>query len=183
MRRLCDAFAAGITFYLQHHPHVHPKLLTRIEAWYPLAFIRYSHYQHGFARNPKLGTSPLLTSHVFDSVEFQNGSNGWVIAPSRSATGHAMLFIDPHLPFFGRKQVYEAHIHSDEGWEFSGYARFGFPFPYVGHNRNIGWASTDNDADSVDGYVEHFDDPKNPLPIPDLTRHLQRHKPICSSYY
>jgi acyl-homoserine-lactone acylase len=138
MRRLCDAFAAGITFYLQHHPHVHPKLLTRIEAWYPLAFIRYSHYQHGFARDPKLGTSPLLTSHVFDSVEFQNGSNGWVIAPSRSATGHAMLFIDPHLPFFGRKQVYEAHIHSDEGWEFSGYARFGFPFPYVGHNRNIG---------------------------------------------
>jgi acyl-homoserine-lactone acylase len=163
MRGLCDAFAAGINFYLQHHPNVHPQLLTRIEAWYPLAFIRYSYYEIGYARDPKLGSSPLLTSHVFDSVEFQNGSNGWVIAPSRSATGHAMLFIDPHLPFFGRKQVYEAHIHSDEGWDFSGYARFGFPFPYVGHNPNIGWASTDNAADSVDGYVEHFDDPKNPL--------------------
>jgi hypothetical protein len=80
-----------------------------------------------------------------------------VIAPSRSATGHAMLFINPHLPFFGPGQVYEAHIHSDEGGDFTGYARFGFPFPYIGHNLNIGWVSTDNSADSVDGYVEHFE--------------------------
>lgn len=163
MQRLCDAFASGINFYLQHHPNLHPKLLTRIEPWYPLAFIRYSYYQNGFAHDPKLGKSPLLTSRVFDSAEFHNGSNGWVIAPSRSSTGHAMLFINPHLPFFGPGQVYEAHIHSDEGWDFSGYARFGFPFAYIGHNLNIGWMSTDNSADSVDGYVEHFDDPKNPL--------------------
>jgi acyl-homoserine-lactone acylase len=163
MKGVCEAFAAGINFYLQHHPDLHPKLLTRIEPWYPLAFIRYSYYQNGFARDPKLGSSPLLTSRVLDSADFRNGSNGWVIAPSRSATGHAMLFINPHLPYFGPGQVYEAHIHSDEGWEFTGYARFGFPFPYIGHNPNIGWMSTDNSADSVDGYVEHFDDPKNPL--------------------
>jgi acyl-homoserine-lactone acylase len=89
MRGLCDAFAAGINFYLQHHPNIHPQLLTRIEPWYPLAFIRYSYYQIGYARDPKLGSSPLLTSRVFDSGEVPNGSNGWVIAPSRSATGHA----------------------------------------------------------------------------------------------
>jgi len=62
MRSLCEAFAAGINFYLQHHPNVQPKLLARIEPWYPLAFIRYSYYQNGFARDPKLGRSPLLTS-------------------------------------------------------------------------------------------------------------------------
>jgi penicillin amidase len=146
MRSLCEAFAAGINFYLQHHPNVQPKLLARIEPWYPLAFIRYSYYQNGFARDPKLGRSPLLTSWN-GSPDFHNGSNGWVIAPSRSATGHAMLFINPHLPFFGPGQVYEAHIHSDEGWDFTGYARFGFPFPYIGHNLNIGWMSTDNSAD------------------------------------
>jgi acyl-homoserine lactone acylase PvdQ len=59
------------------------------------------------------------------------GSNGWVIGPAKSATGHAMLFINPHLPFFGSGQVYEGHIKSDEGWNFTGYTRFGFPFPYV----------------------------------------------------
>ena len=40
-----------------------------------------------------------------------------------------MLFINPHLPFFGPGQVYEGHVHSEEGWNFTGYTRFGFPLP------------------------------------------------------
>lgn len=74
-----------------------------------------------------------------------------------------MLFINPHLPFFGSGQVYEGHVHSDEGWNFTGYTRFGFPFPYVGHNENGGWVSTDNSADLADIYFETFDDPTRPL--------------------
>ncbi|HEU4795366.1 MAG TPA: penicillin acylase family protein, partial [Pyrinomonadaceae bacterium] len=81
----------------------------------------------------------------------------------KSATGHAMLFINPHLPFFGSGQVYEGHVHSDEGGNFTGYTRFGFPFPYVGHNENGGWVSTDNAADLTDVYLETFDDPARPL--------------------
>ncbi|MGH8524841.1 MAG: penicillin acylase family protein, partial [Gammaproteobacteria bacterium] len=96
-----------------------------------------------------------LTSNV--------GSNGWVIGPSRSKTGHAMLLINPHLPFFGSGQVYEGHVQSDEGWNFTGYTRFGFPFPYVGHNDHLGWVSTDNAADLQDVYAETFDDPARPL--------------------
>src|SRR4030095_16922798 len=72
-------------------------------------------------------------------------------------------FINPHLPFFGSGQVYEGHVHSDEGWNFTGYTRFGFPFPYVGHNENGGWVSTDNAADLEDVYMETFDDPTRPL--------------------
>ncbi len=74
-----------------------------------------------------------------------------------------MLFINPHLPFFGPGQVYEGHVHSDEGWNFTGYTRFGFPLPYVGHNENGGWVSTDNAADLTDVYMETFDDPARPL--------------------
>ena len=75
------------------------------------------------------------------------GSNGWVVGPSRSASGHSLLFINPHLPYFGPGQVYEGHVQSEEGWDFTGYTRFGFPFPYVGHNATLGWVSTDNAAD------------------------------------
>jgi penicillin amidase len=71
--------------------------------------------------------------------------------------------INPHLPFFGPGQVYEGHVHSDEGWNFTGYTRFGFPFPYVGHNEDLGWVSTDNAADLEDVYAETFDDPAHPL--------------------
>ena len=163
MRSLCDAFAAGFNYYLERHPEVRPRLLTKIEPWYTLAFIRYNYYQNGFARDPGLRRIKLQTAHIENDLKEHTGSNGWVIGPSRSATGNAMLFINPHLSFFGSGQVYEVHVHSDEGWNFTGYTRFGFPLPYVGHNENGGWVSTDNAADLSDVYMETFDDPARPL--------------------
>jgi len=164
MRSLCDAFAAGFNYYLERHSEVRPRLLTKIEPWYPLAFIRYNYFQNGFARDPILRGTQLQTASLDnDTLKAHTGSNGWVVGPTKSASGHALLFINPHLPFFGPGQVYEGHVHSDEGWDFTGYARFGFPFPYVGHNENGGWVSTDNAADLTDVYLETFDDSARPL--------------------
>lgn len=162
MRVLCDAFAAGFNYYLARHPEVRPRLLTQIEPWYTLAFIRYNYYQNGFARDRSLRQG-LQTAENESELSDHVGSNGWVIGPSKSITGNAMLFINPHLPFFGSGQVYEGHVHSDQGWNFTGYTRFGFPLPYVGHNENGGWVSTDNAADLADVYFETFDDPQRPL--------------------
>lgn len=163
MHSLCDAFAAGFNYYLERHPEVKPRLLTKIEPWYTLAFIRYNYFQNGFARDPNLRRTKLQTAAVDNDLKPHTGSNGWVVGPSKSASGYALLFINPHLPFFGPGQVYEGHVHSDEGWNFTGYTRFGFPFPYVGHNDNGGWVSTDNAADLQDVYLETFDDPARPL--------------------
>ena len=162
-RSLCDAFAAGLNYYLARHTQVKLRLLTRIEPWYTLAFIRYNYYQNGFARDRSLRGTQQQTAAIESDLKEHTGSNGWVIGPSKSATGNAMLFINPHLPFFGPGQVYEGHVHSDEGWNFTGYTRFGFPLPYVGHNENGGWVSTDNAADLTDVYVETFDDASRPL--------------------
>jgi acyl-homoserine-lactone acylase len=158
MRSLVDAFTRGLNAYLADHPDMHPRLLTRFEPWYPLAFIRYNYYQSGFWWSAGLQPSDLQTAAGDFPSRDDLGSNGWVIGPSKSATGHAMLFINPHLPFFGAGQVYEGHVHSDEGWNFTGYTRFGFPFPYVGHNESLGWVSTDNAGDQADLYAETFAD-------------------------
>jgi penicillin amidase len=163
MRSLCDAYAAGFNYYLERHPEVKPRLLTKIEPWYTLAFIRYNYFQNGFARDRNLRDIGLQTASIDSDLKEHTGSNGWVVGPSKSVTGNALLFINPHLPFFGSGQVYEGHVHSDEGWNFTGYTRFGFPFPYVGHNENGGWVSTDNAADLEDVYVETFNDPARPL--------------------
>src|SRR5690349_161183 len=103
MRSLCDAFAAGFNYYLARHPEVHPRLLTKIEPWYTLAFIRYNYYQNGFARDRNLQGTQIAA--IDNALKEQTGSNGWVVGPSKSANGHAMLFINPHLPFFGPGQV------------------------------------------------------------------------------
>ena len=163
VRALVDAFAEGLNYYLAKHPEVHPRLLTRMEPWYPLAFIRYNYYQNGFLYSSGLNQNQFQVGKNGHGIEASTGSNGWVIGPSRSASGHPLLFINPHLAFFGSGQVYEGHVHSDQGWDFTGYTRFGFPFPYVGHNAYLGWVSTDNAADQADSYVETFDDPARPL--------------------
>jgi penicillin amidase len=105
-RSLCNAFAAGVNYYLRRHPEVKPRLLTTMEPWYPLAFIRYNYYQQGFVNDIALRGSDLQTAAIDPGLKENQGSNGWVIDRSRSATGNAMLFINPHLPFFGSGQVY-----------------------------------------------------------------------------
>jgi penicillin amidase len=162
-RELVDGFAAGINYWMAKHPQVKPRLLDHIEPWYPLALIRYLYFQNGFVYSAGVRQDELAGASHDSAFAAETGSNGFVIGPSRSATGHAMLVINPHLPYFGPGQVYEGHVHSTSGWNFTGYTRFGFPFPYVGHSDAIGWVSTDNAADMADLWTETFDDPHDPL--------------------
>lgn len=91
------------------------------------------------------------------------GSNTWAVMPKKSASGRAMLFINPHQPFFGPGQWIEGHVHSDSGWNMSGASFPGSPFPTLGHNDNLGWSHTVNAPDVIDAWEEKFDDAANPL--------------------
>ncbi|MEP7340276.1 MAG: penicillin acylase family protein, partial [Acidobacteriota bacterium] len=84
------------------------------------------------------------------------GSNTWAITPKKSASGHAMLLVNPHQPFFGPGQWIEGHIHSDSGWNLSGASFPGSPFPSLGHNDNLGWSHTVNAPDVIDAWEEKF---------------------------
>ncbi len=163
MRALYDAYAAGLNYYLATHPKIRPRLLDRIEPWYTLALIRFKYHHNeyiGYAGLRRAGTRLLLER---ERGERPTGSNQWAIGPARSASGHAMLLINPHVPFFGLSQYTEVHLHSDEGLVFSGLSRFGFMLPYMGNNEHHGWAYTDNYSDIGDVYILHFDDSSRPL--------------------
>ena len=38
LKKLCDAFADGVNYYLHTHPQIQPKLLTHFEPWMPMYF-------------------------------------------------------------------------------------------------------------------------------------------------
>src|SRR5262249_20896928 len=65
------------------------------------------------------------------------GSNTWAIAPTKSASGQAMLFINPHQPFFGPGQWIEGHVHSESGWNMAGGALPRPPRPPPGPHRQL----------------------------------------------
>jgi acyl-homoserine-lactone acylase len=162
MRRLYDAFAAGLNYYRSRHPEVRTRLLDRFEPWHALALIRYKYYLD-FASLSGLTRDELPSAFSESRLNSPKGSNAWAIAPRKSASGHPLLFINPHVGFFGSDQYYEVHLRSDEGWNFSGATRYGFVVPYIGHNETLGWSVTDNYPDVGDLYVEVFDDPARPL--------------------
>jgi acyl-homoserine-lactone acylase len=180
MRALYDAYAAGLNHYLDEHREVELVRLERFEPWHTLAFLRYKYFVQefvgyaGVARDevdpeawkvtgkPGGGKSSQRTlPDAWREPEF--GSNTWAITPAKSANGHAMLFMNPHVSFFGVGLYYESHLVSGEGWNLSGTGRYGFPFPYIAHNSFLGWSHTDNYPDHGDLYTEVFDKPDEPL--------------------
>jgi penicillin amidase len=87
-------------------------------------------------------------------------SNNWVVSAERSATGHALLANDPHLPLFTPSIWHIVHL-SGGGYDVTGVAFPGVPGIMIGHNRHIAWGITNSMVDAQDLYVEklHPDDP------------------------
>ena len=162
-RELCDAFASGLNYFLEHNPKVKPRLISHFEAWQTVALVRFAVYQLFVYGTQDLHLDDTRTASRQVNNETAAGSNSWAIGPQKSASGHAMLFINPHVFFFGPMQFYEGHLHSNEGWNITGASFLGMPFPVLGHNEYLGWTHTVNYPGISDVYVEKFDDPRDPL--------------------
>jgi penicillin amidase len=159
-QQICAAFAAGLNYYLLKNPQVHPRLITHFEPWHIVAFGRHVALEMCF-RYTRLHSNymPRCNGHIWCAA----GSNAWAIGPSRTRSGNAMLFVNPHQPWFGFGQMYEAHLRSKEGLNFTGATFFGSPLPTIGHNEHLGWAMTTNEPDIADVWRVTFDDPEHPL--------------------
>lgn len=85
------------------------------------------------------------------STTAPGGSTGWAIGPAKSASGRAMLLINPHLPWQGRDTLYEAHLVAGP-IDFYGATLLGFPVLGMGFNDQLGWTHTVNTIDGADLY-------------------------------
>jgi penicillin amidase len=90
------------------------------------------------------------------------GSNDWVVAPSKSDTGGALLANDPHLGI-GMPSVWFINglhcreVSADCPFDVSGVSFPGVPGVVLGHNARIAWGATNTDPDVEDLYVETVD--------------------------
>jgi len=91
---------------------------------------------------------PIITPFSMDMV----ASNVFAVGPSRSEDGSTRLMINTHQPWSGPVAWYEAHLISDEGWDFFGALFPGSPTPLIGHNPDLGWSHTVNEPDLIDIY-------------------------------
>ncbi|KEO90337.1 penicillin amidase [Erythrobacter longus] len=79
------------------------------------------------------------------------GSNAWAVKPEKTG-GPTTLISNSHQPLRGGVAWYELGVQSGEGWHFTGANFPGSPFPFLGHNENLGWTNTVNRPDMTDVY-------------------------------
>ncbi|NIJ33523.1 penicillin acylase family protein [Sphingomonas oligoaromativorans] len=158
LRRLMDAWADGLNFYLATHPAVHPKVLTRFEPWMALSFSEGS-IGGDIERIPLSGVesfygaapTPPSPEETGARPREPKGSNGIAIAPKDSANGHALLLINPHTSFYFRSEL---QMTSREGLNAYGAVTWGQFFIYQGWNEKTGWMHTSSGVDNVDEFAE-----------------------------
>ena len=88
--------------------------------------------------------------------EPQPGSNAWVVAGSRTASGKPILSNDMHLEYSLPGIWYMSHLEAP-GLDVSGVCLPGVPGVVVGHNQRIAWGITNLEFDVQDLYAEKMD--------------------------
>jgi len=160
LRKIMDAWAAGLNYYLQTHPSVHPRVLTRFEPWMALAFtegsiggdierVSLDDLQAFYGSGRVSAAAPTHSAQA--PVDDPQGSNGIAIAPRNTASGRTLMLINPHTSFYFRSEL---QMTSDEGLDVYGAATWGQPFIYQGFNSHAGWMHTSTGADNVDRFAE-----------------------------
>ncbi|MFB3829276.1 MAG: penicillin acylase family protein [Bryobacteraceae bacterium] len=84
------------------------------------------------------------------------GSNAWVLAGSRTASGKPLLANDPHLEYSLPGIWFMTHLRAP-GVNVSGVSIPGMPGVIIGHNERIAWGMTNLGFDVQDLYVERID--------------------------
>jgi len=165
------AFASGINAYAEQHAQEIPSELRRVLPIRPEDVLAHTMRMLQFdflaepaqirstiaawrefrAQNPE-GPLELLDRSLSQAPPAApGGSTGWAIGPAKSASGRAMLLINPHLPWQGRDTLYEAHLVAGR-IDFYGATLLGFPVLAMGFNDHLGWTHTVNTIDGADLY-------------------------------
>lgn len=154
------AFVKGINAWYKAHPEDVPAWWQHAEVdeymvyAYGRLFLQSWSFDDGFGDLTRGGIAP-----GFD--ETPRGSNQWAISPSRTANNAAILYIDPHLSWYGSSRFWEVRVHAGE-WHGSGFSLPGNPYIGLGHSENLAWAMTTIGPDTADVYELKLN-PANPL--------------------
>ena len=154
MRKLMDAWADGLNYFLATHPKVHPQALKRFEPWMALSFTEGSiggDIERIDLDQLKAFYSGKPITTALAPWRDPQGSNGIAIAPKLTENGNALLLINPHTSFYFRS---EAQVKSDQGLDVYGATTWGQFFVYQGFNPHAGWMHTSSGIDVVDEFAE-----------------------------
>jgi acyl-homoserine-lactone acylase len=139
-----EAFAAGMNAYQRAHPQALSEQARRV---FPMSAVDVLAHQQRLFQFVYAAPADIAKRLPPDA-----GSNGWAIAPSRSASGHAMLLMNPHLPWAsGWSTYYEIQL-SAPGIDLYGATQVGLPVLRFVFSDYLGFTHTVNAPNAVTFY-------------------------------
>jgi acyl-homoserine-lactone acylase len=149
-RRKLDAFVAGVNAFAKAHP---AKLTEELARVLPITTVDL------LAHQQRSGVLPFALAAMAQTTAAWNaqGSNAWALAPSRTKNGHAMLVVNPHIPwgeavFGGLFRCFEVDLKSPSV-NYYGVVQVGNPLTGGGFNDRLGFTGTVNTLDDADVYA------------------------------
>jgi acyl-homoserine-lactone acylase len=145
------AFARGINAYAAAHPDTLSPQARKVLPVSAADVLAHSLrlFQYVYL------APPTIVDHLpapAEEPKEPQGSNGWAIAPSRSASGHAMLLMNPHLPWpTGWSTYYEIQLTAP-GVDLYGASQIGLPVLRFCFSDYLGFTQTVNYPNNVTLY-------------------------------
>lgn len=151
-KRGFDAFAAGMNAYASAHPDALDPARRRVLPVTSIDPILHVHRIVHFAYLSSMArVKAAVKAAQATSDSERRESNAWAIAPARSASGHTLLLMNPHLPFADWFTYYEAQIVTPE-FSLYGSSQIGFPMLRFVFSDFLGFTQTVNGIDASDLY-------------------------------
>ena len=147
MQKNLEAFAAGINAYAAAHPD---RIAAEVKVVLPLKGVDIIAHAQRLMNFGYIASDRKVLSDP--SINEAGGSNAWAVAPSRSASGKAMLLANPHLPWApSQLTYYEAQITAP-GLAVYGATQVGLPVLRFGFNNDLGFTNTVNTMQGFTSY-------------------------------
>lgn len=140
------AFVAGVNAWAAQHPD---RLSGEVKAVLPITVEDILAHVQRVVHFTFLANSQMIDGQTRRWSDA--GSNTWAVAPSHSASRHALLLANPHLPWSDFFMWYEAQLVTPDTTAY-GAALVGMPFPGIAFNDRLGWSHTNNTIDGADLY-------------------------------
>jgi acyl-homoserine-lactone acylase len=159
--KLCEGYIAGINKYAATHPKE-----VLVKGSFPITIYDYL-ASNILSLCVISGVDRVLKDILSGKIEKPlleeniKGSNAFAFNSKKTTDGAAYLDVNSHQPLEGPVAWYEAHVHSEQGWNMLGGLFPGGCVIFVGTNEHLGWGHTVNHQDKIDVFKLEMKDPKS----------------------
>jgi acyl-homoserine-lactone acylase len=155
-RKYLEAFADGVNAYAAAHPD---KLSIEAKRVLPVTardVVGHAQRVFQYIYLAPASTPDALPGEAVagppDPLREPAGSNGWAISPARSVNGHAMMMMNPHLPWeTGWSTYYEIQLTAP-GIDLYGASQVGLPVLRFMFSDYVGFTQTVNSINGMTLY-------------------------------